>query len=549
MTNDEIGWGIQLDEESIHRIFYDPVFFAKKICNEHTYWYQDEILMNDSPEQAMRLSRQLGKTQVMAVKVLHLSLTKPLAQDPYDEYITMLIAPTQRQSQIMFNRTLSIIERNNILNDSVEKKIQTEIRFTNNSIIYNFPVGETADRVRGFPIHHLVADEAAYIPEQVFVSLEPSLASTDGTITLISTPFGRFGYFYNAVSNGLKYEDYMKRKTRGLKGVSVYNDDTGELITQGLYDFDGQFVTHWYPYPAGFEAVKYDKHGNPTGKTQLSPRIINRQKRTMHPVKFAQEYEALFVDDTSMYFPYKTILNATEDYPMMMGPRSGHSYIMGVDFAKLQDYYIALVIEETNPLRVVHWQEDKKRDYTYTIAQTATIAKRFGVRLIYADATGVGEPNVEKLSTLMKGYARVEGVKITSQIKNEMYANVYELLSSGKLIIPKVNKEFIDQMQLVTFTKTPSGQLKIEAAPGSHDDYPDALALACMSVMEPRHEIFVSSVPSITPTVEQKVIKTLGIRFVSPNDPRIIRDPVTQKILGLNPWETETDNALEDLLQ
>lgn len=554
MTTEEMPFGIEIDEKAIPRLIHDPVYFAEKVCRVHPFWYQEEMLRNMATENAFRLSRQLGKTWGMAIKVLHLSITKPLAWDPYEEYVTMLIAPTQRQSQIMFNRVRGIIEANDVLNDSIEKKIQTEIRFTNNSVIYNFPVGETADRVRGFSIHHLIADEAAYIPEQVFISLEPSLAATDGTITLISTPFGRFGYFYDAISKGIKYEDYVNRQARGLTGASITND-YGEVEKQGLLDFEGQFVTHWYPYPAGFTAIRHDRHGNPTARPQLSSRVINRQKITMHPVKFAQEYEALFVDDASMYFPYKLLLNSMEDYPMLKLPRVNYNYIMGVDFAKLQDYYIALVLEEgqtpDSPLRVIHWQQDMKRDYSFTIAQTAAIAKRFGVRKVFADATGVGEPNVEKLTGMLKGYARVEGIRITSQKKNDMYSNVYELLGSGKLVIPKINKEFMDQMMLVTFEKMEkSGQVRIHAAPGGHDDYPDALALACMGVMDPRYEMFFGSVPSVTSKqVEQEVVKTLGVRFISPNDQRVVRDPVTGRIIGVNPWEVDDeDSELEDLL-
>ena len=547
-----VPFGIEIDKKSIPRLVADPVYFARKVCRVHPFWYQEEMLRNMATENAFRLSRQLGKTWGMALKVIHLSLTKPLAWDPYEEYVTMLIAPTQRQSQIMFNRVKGIIESNDILNDSVEKKIQTEIRFKNGSVIYNFPVGETGDRVRGFSIHHLIADEAAYIPEQVFISLEPSLASTDGTITLISTPWGRFGYFYNAISHGIKYGDYAARQAKGLKGISEFND-YGELTRQGLLDFEGQYVTHWYPYPAGFDAIRYDRQGNPTAKTQLSTRIINRQKRSLHPVKFAQEYEALFVDDASMYFPYKLLLNSMEDYPMIRLPRANHNYIMGVDFAKLQDYYIALVLEEgqtpDSPLRVVHWQQDMKRDYSFTIQQTVNIAKRFGVRKVYADATGVGEPNTEKLQNMLRGFARVEGIKITSQKKNDMYANVYELLGAGKLILPKPNKEFMDQMQLITFEKMPSGMVRIQAAPGAHDDYPDALALACMGVMDPRYEMFFGTIPSITTKqVEQEIVKKLGIRFISSGDTRVTRHPVTGKITGLNPWDVDSDSELEDLL-
>ena len=80
----------------------------------------------------------------------------------------------------------------------------------------------------------------------------------------------------------------------------------------------------------------------------------------------------------------------------------------------------------------------------------------------------------------------------------DLYSNVYEMLGTGSLIIPASNQELIDQMLSLTRTKMPhTGRVKIEAIAGAFDDYPDAIALACMAVNEPRWEMFASSVPGV----------------------------------------------------
>jgi hypothetical protein len=427
----------------------------------------------------------------------------------------------------MFEQIQRLINSSPILQQSVEKSIQQEIRFKNGAVIYNFPIGETADRVRGYSINLLIVDEAAYVPDRVFTSLEPALSHTEGSMILISTPFGRFGYFYESVRDGIPYTDYVRKKKKG------------EHVE------DGRAVTHWYPYTVGLEVIMRDREGKPTGKTQSSESSIRRQKRRMHPVQFAQEHEARFVDDAAMYFPLSVLMNATDDYPMELEPQPGCIYYMGVDFAKLQDYYIAVVIKrypnDELPMKVCHWQEDQKRDYAITVPRTANIAKRFGVRTLFADSTGVGEPNVEKLRQLLHGRCRVEGVSMASLEKqNQMYANLYELLQAGKLILPAQNRELLSQMQMITMSKQPSGRIKIEAATGGHDDYPDALALACMSTLEPRYEMFVGGVPKSdrkSADDRESMVRFIGTPIISSKDKRVMRDPVTGRAIGVLPWD------------
>jgi hypothetical protein len=85
------------------------------------------------------------------------------------------------------------------------------------------------------------------------------------------------------------------------------------------------------------------------------------------------------------------------------------------------------------------------------------------------------------------------------QKQTDMYSNVQRMLGEGVLKISSSSKELINQLSFVMRNITPSGRIKIEAAEGKHDDFPDALALACMlSVGTPQvPKVLVTSVPSI----------------------------------------------------
>jgi hypothetical protein len=423
----------------------------------------------------------------------------------------------------MFDTIREILESHPILFESIKGKIiQGRIRLKNGSTIYNFPIGDSAAKVRGHSIHLLIADEAGFIPMAAFTALTPSLGATRGKLIMISTPDKRGGYFYDHMMNGLDYKDWYKERK---------------------IDFIGQAVRFWFPYPVALDAIRRDPHGNYTGIPQMDEEFIIAERNTMHPTEFAREYLAQFVDEGAMFFPRDLIINATEDYPVQMHPRAECDYYMGVDFAKLRDYYVAVVLEKPHlpdhaPFKLVYWQQSKKLDYSWTVPETARIAKHFGAKVIYCDSTGVGVPNVEKLQELLLGYTRVEGVNMTSQAKQvDMFTNVYEMLGSGKLLLPAKNKELLDQMLAVTRTKLESGRIKIEAIAGMHDDYPDAIALACMSMSEPRWEMFATSVPSVVNADRYlrrlQLAESMGETIIPANTDDLVRDPDTDSIVSI----------------
>jgi phage FluMu gp28-like protein len=243
-----------------------------------------------------------------------------------------------------------------------------------------------------------------------------------------------------------------------------------------------------------------DKEGNPI--TQLSREWIEYQYETSNRASFAQEFEARFVDESMGYFTRDDIIANIEDYPMEFKNDGESIYSMGVDFAKYHDSYVAVVVKKTtdNIMRVVYTMEAKNRDYSETVPLTVRIAKRFQCQYVFCDSTGVGEPNTEVIRNELRGISAVEAVNMSSLQKQvDMYANVQRMFGEGILKIPASNRELITQLSMVMRNLTPSGKVKIEAAEGQNDDFPDALALACMvsvGFTKPP-KVMVTSVPSI----------------------------------------------------
>src|SRR3990167_11475549 len=140
---------------------------------------------------ALRSGRQVGKSTVVSIKAAEFALSG-------NDLSILIIAAVERQAQLLFEKVLdfmmthyrSAIKRGN------DRPTKHVIKLVNGSVIRCLPTGLSGLGIRGFTVDLLIADEAAFIPEAVWTAVTPMLAATKGDIILLSTPFGKGGYFY-----------------------------------------------------------------------------------------------------------------------------------------------------------------------------------------------------------------------------------------------------------------------------------------------------------------------------------------------------------------
>ncbi|WP_454115699.1 terminase large subunit domain-containing protein [Microbacterium lacticum] len=163
----------------------DPVSFASGLGFEAEPW--ESRLMRSRAARALVLcARQVGKTQTVSFRALHTALYNA-GRD------VLIVSPTQRQSDEMLLRVSSLYramrEAPRLRRDNT-----SEMGLSNGSRIVSLPGSEGG--IRGFSrVKLLVLDEASRIPDDVFASVLPMVAS-DGMILALSTPWGRRGWFY-----------------------------------------------------------------------------------------------------------------------------------------------------------------------------------------------------------------------------------------------------------------------------------------------------------------------------------------------------------------
>ena len=93
---------------------------------------------------------------------------------------------------LMFDKLLDCISKSELLQESVVRKTRTLLTFTNGSRIVALPCGRNGRTLRGESADLIIVDEAAFVPEDVILSvMMPMLATTDGTMIMMSTPYDR----------------------------------------------------------------------------------------------------------------------------------------------------------------------------------------------------------------------------------------------------------------------------------------------------------------------------------------------------------------------
>ena len=151
--------------------------------------WQKEVLKIDT-NLCICSGRQSGKSTVISIKAGESAVKS--------KKTIMIIASVERQALLLFEKVLSYIYKNHksFIKRGKDRPTKHTLKLTNGSIIHCLPTGESGYGIRGFTIDELYADEAHFIPEDVWAAVTPMLATTGGTINLLSTPFGATGYFY-----------------------------------------------------------------------------------------------------------------------------------------------------------------------------------------------------------------------------------------------------------------------------------------------------------------------------------------------------------------
>lgn len=141
----------------------------------------------------MLAGRQSGKSTISSVLAVHEAVYRPGA-------LVLVLSPSLRQSQELFRKCLDVYRAlNRPVPPAAETKLTLELE--NGSRIVSLPGKEAT--IRGFSgAALLLVDEASRVPDALYQAVRPMLAVSGGRIVLLSTPFGKRGFFHHEWTAG-----------------------------------------------------------------------------------------------------------------------------------------------------------------------------------------------------------------------------------------------------------------------------------------------------------------------------------------------------------
>lgn len=156
-------------------------------------WQRDVVTSDPALDVLMLVSRQGGKGVAATV----LALAKLLG-DPGSK--TLVISRSERQAKRLFRRIRrayhALPRTPPALTDT-----GTELELRTGSELLALPGSEAT--VRGLEAVDLaLVDEAARVPDDLMEAVRPMLATTNGRLVALTTPFGARGWFHRAWSEG-----------------------------------------------------------------------------------------------------------------------------------------------------------------------------------------------------------------------------------------------------------------------------------------------------------------------------------------------------------
>ena len=171
----------------------DIVGFARKQLRFEPDEKQVEVLRSGAKRGILNCTRQWGKSTTAAVMAVYRAYSE-------DGSVVLVASPSARQSaELVEKARMMLLTMGIVVHGDGHNDISLEL--PNGARIIGLP--ENAAKFRGFSaVSLMLIDEAAQVADATYKSLRPMLAVSAGDLWLMSTPYGKRGFFYECWANG-----------------------------------------------------------------------------------------------------------------------------------------------------------------------------------------------------------------------------------------------------------------------------------------------------------------------------------------------------------
>ena len=214
----------------------------------------------------------------------------------------------------------------------------------------------------------------------------------------------------------------------------------------------------------------------------IPPDEVDDSRRTLPERTFAQEFEAVFLEDEGAVF--RRVLEAATA-TAQSSRVEGHRYVIGCDWGRSYDF-TALAVVDTTTKELVALDRSNQVDYALQVGRLQALAERFRPDAIYAEQNAMGEPIVE---TLQRMSLPVYPFQTTNASKAAVIDGLALGLERGELRLLK-DDVVLGELLAYQAERLPSGVMRYSCPEGGHDDCVIALALAWMGASQPTQWVF-----------------------------------------------------------
>lgn len=428
--------------------------------------YQIRLLNDRSFYRLVNKARQIGFSTVIGAECGHKAFVTPGLQRVYDANI---ISTNQKEA----SAKIEIVRR---LYHSIDDRFRTtglkpelwtdseyEISFGRppyQATLFSQPASSA---IRGGR-KDIYFDEFAHIRDakKLYQAAMPAISRGDSRITIISTPLGQSGLFYDIAVDLDQYPNYSRHVVPWWESKAMVEPGRYEealALAAAIEDSRERVALY------GTEKIKSILAG--FGGDLLS---------------FKTEYEATFVDETEAYYPWDLVISCRNaeavmwtDWPEEYEPKGWLS--IGVDLAKERDETVITVSEtiedEGETKRYVRYVKALHQTYDDQFKFLHGLILRVKPNRVTIDQTGVGQMFVEQAKREIIGY-NIEGSVFTNQKKERWATQFKGDLQMGLVEYPQ-HPDLLKQIHGIRRTKTEANFYRFS---GVHDDYYWSLILS-----------------------------------------------------------------------
>jgi len=435
--------------------------------------WQKEFL-NTKGDKILCTGRQIGKTEICAQDAGDYALLNK-------NKTILMIAPVERQAFELFQRTLTYLAQKaplKIVTKGKNRPTKSKLHLKNGTRILCLPAGTSGIGIRGYVIDRLYADEASRVPDEVWTAVTPMLLTTGGDIIMLSTPWGKQGYFWETYDKDDTFTKFHKNSEEVMRNRPISDSWTQEQRDKAL-------------------------------------KMLEREKVRKTKLQYGQEYLGLFVDELMRLFtdelinkccilsPSPPITPSSDFSGQVENPVvAGRDYFLGVDVARMGgDETVFAILDRTDKKKIVQVDNIIAVDnrITDTTREIIRYNRQYDFRKIYIDTGGMGvgvfDPLLEHEETRRK-VVSIDNAKLSLDpedaqkkklMKESLYMNLLHLMENGniKLIDKPEIKQSLKSIQL---EYTDTGKLRIF---GRYDHIAEAIIRAARCSKDKSLNLFI----------------------------------------------------------